>query len=272
MNKPIGVFDSGVGGLTVVKELLKQLPGEDIVYFGDTSRVPYGTKSKPTIIKFSVENANFLATFDIKLLVVACNTSSSLSLDVLKERFKLPIVDVIEPSCREAVKLTQNKKIGVIGTQATVKSNSYQNVIKAINPDVEVFTASCPLFVPLAEEGWVTGEVTEKVAETYLAAIRAKEVDTLILGCTHYPLLADVISKVMGKKVKLVNSARHTAMKVKSTLNENNLLTESPGNGNLKFFVSDEVDNFKRVGKSFLGSELTEVDIVKEGYYVPPKC
>jgi len=200
MDKPIGVFDSGIGGLTVVKEIIKLLPYENLVYFGDTARVPYGIKSKETIIKFSLENTLFLLQQDVKVIVVACNTSSSLALPIIRRHFKIPIIGVIMPGAKEAVYATKNKKIGVLGTRATINSNAYEEEIKRLDSGMHVYSQACPMFVPLVEEGWINDSITTKVAEKYLGLMRAKGVDTVILGCTHYPLLKSKIQEVMGKR------------------------------------------------------------------------
>ena len=204
-SRPIGIFDSGVGGLTVVGKVQEILPNEDLIYFGDTARVPYGTKSKETVTKFSVENVEFLMGHNVKLVIVACNTASSLSLDFLKRCFRVPVIGVIEPGAREAVSATRNDRIGVIGTNATVSSGAYETAMKRIDKKLKVFAASCPLFVPLVEDGWMDRRVAYDVASIYLKPLKAKGVDTLILGCTHYPLLKNVIRKVMGADVMLVD-------------------------------------------------------------------
>jgi glutamate racemase len=257
MNGPIGIFDSGIGGLTVAKELIKSLPREDLVYFGDTARVPYGTKSPRTVIKFSVENALFLLRFRVKLIVVACNTSSSYSLSVLKRNFKVPVIGVIGPGARKAVDATKSGRIGVIGTNATVNSGAYEREIKSINPCLKVFSRPCPLFVPLVEEGWLSGKVTREVARKYLKPLKDQGIDTLILGCTHYPLLKGVIRDVMGGGVELIDSAREVASYVKEVL----LLREglaSRGNkgAQYKFYVSDESEKFSRTAAKFLNRRI----------------
>lgn len=263
MDKPVGVFDSGIGGLTVVKELIKLLPYENLVYFGDTARVPYGIKSKETIIKFSLENTLFLLQQDVKMIVVACNTSSSLALPVIRRHFKIPIIGVIMPGAKEAVYATKNKKIGVIGTRATINSGAYEEEIKRLDNNIKVFSASCPMFVPLVEEGWTTDAITTKVAEKYLGPLRSKGIDTLILGCTHYPLLKAKIQEVMGRGVKLIDSAESVALEVKHVLAQEGLLNQDHARPSREFFVSDEVAIFKNVAKRFLGSDLKEVKRVQ---------
>ncbi|MGD0337132.1 MAG: glutamate racemase [Candidatus Omnitrophota bacterium] len=252
MKKAIGVFDSGVGGLTVTRELIAQLPHEDIVYFGDTARVPYGIKSKETVIRFTIENILFLLKQDVKLICVACNTASSCALPVLKKNFRVPVVGVISPGAREAVYATRNKRIGVIGTKGTIKNRTYETEIKQLDPKVKITAVACPLFVPFAEEGWLTGSVVEEVARTYLAPLRAAKVDTVILGCTHYPLLKPVIRKVLGKEVTLVDSAKQVAIEVKKILAHEGLLNKR-GSSTHRFYVSDNPEWFSGLAERFLG-------------------
>jgi glutamate racemase len=209
--KPIGVFDSGIGGLTVVKRLSSYLPKEGIVYFGDTARVPYGSKSNDTVIEYAIQDAAYLMQKGIKLLVVACNTVSSVALQELRNRFPLPIIGMIEPGANMALKETKNGRIGIIGTMATVNNKAYSTELKRLDPKVEVFETACPLFVPFAEEGWLKHKALYLVAEEYLKELKEKEIDTLVLGCTHYPLLADVIQEVMGDNVKLIDSGKAAA-------------------------------------------------------------
>jgi len=254
-NRPIGIFDSGVGGLTVVKEIEKILPGESIVYFGDTARVPYGTKSKDTINRFSRENIKFLLKFKVKAIVVACNTSSSLAIPALRREFKLPIIGVIEPGALKATSLSKSKRIGVIGTKATISSGIYEARIKKLAPQAKVFSKSCPLFVPLAEEGWLADKITRDIAKIYLESFRLRKVDTLILGCTHYPLLKGLIKKVVGKNIKLVDSASQTAKETKNLLVQKNLLSKNKKTNHI-FFVSDDPANFIKIGQMFLGEKI----------------
>jgi glutamate racemase len=256
--KPIGVFDSGVGGLTVARELIRQLPCEDIVYFGDTARVPYGIKSKETIIRFSIENILFLLKQDVKLICVACNTVSSVALPVIKNHFKVPIVGVITPGAREAVYATQNKRIGVIGTKGTIKSRTYENEIKQLDPKVKVVAVSCPLFVPFVEEGWLCGDVVLEVARTYLKPLKDARVDTVILGCTHYPLLKPVIKEVLGKEVTLIDSAKQVAIEVKKILATEGELNKGR-RGKHQFYVSDNPEWFSGLAERFLGVPLHNV-------------
>ena len=257
--KAIGIFDSGVGGLTVLKEIITVLPQEDTIYFGDTARVPYGTKSPETVTRYSLEIASFLVRRDIKLLVVACNTASACALDTLTEMLSIPVVGVIEPGARRAVAVTKTGKVGVIGTEGTVRSSAYTKAIKRINPDVEVVSRACPLFVPLAEEGWTDNEVARLTAQAYLGGFREQGVDTLVLGCTHYPILKKVIGQVMGPEVTLVDSAQETARTVAEILGTSHLLRPSAERGNHHYFVSDVPGAFVRVGERFLGQRFWEV-------------
>ena len=259
--KSIGVFDSGVGGLTVVKELIRQLPFEDIVYFGDTARVPYGIKSKETIIRFSIENILFLLKQDVKLICVACNTVSSVALPVIRNHFRVPIVGVLTPGVREAVYATQNRRIGVIGTNSTIRSRAYENEVKQLNPLVKVTALTCPLFVPFVEEGWLSGKVVLEVARTYLKPLKSAGVDTVILGCTHYPLLKSVIKEVLGEKVELIDSARQVGMEVKKTLSVEGLLNKER-RGRHKFYVSDNPEWFMGLAERFLGQKVKDVSKV----------
>ena len=258
-DRPIGVFDSGIGGLTVVQEITRLLPNEQIVYFGDTARVPYGTKSRESVVRFSKENTNVLLKHHVKIVVVACNTSTSWALNVLRREYALPIIGVIEPGSRRAVESSRKGCIGVITTQSTVASGKYQETILRMNPRVKVFQKACPLFVSLVEEGWLDHHVTESVAEEYLAPIRKAGIDTLILGCTHYPLLKPVLQKVMGRGVTLVDSATETAREVKVLLESSGLGRKSHHPPKHEFLVSDEPEHFRIVAKRFLGHDLSKV-------------
>lgn len=258
--KSIGVFDSGVGGLTVVKEIIRQLPGENIVYFGDTARVPYGIKSRETIIRFSIENILFLLKHDVKLICVACNTASSLALPVIKNNFRAPIIGVITPGVREAVYASQNKRIGVIGTKGTIKSRTYELEIKQLDPKAKVIAAACPLFVPFVEEGWLSGEVVLSVARSYLKPLKEAGVDTVILGCTHYPLLKPIIQEVLGKHVVLIDSAKQVAFEIKKILASEDMLNRGKAKvGCHKFYVSDNPEWFSSLAQRFLGRKITNV-------------
>ena len=259
-NRPIGVFDSGLGGLTVVKELLRQLPRENVVYFGDTARVPYGTKSREAIIRFSQENVTILKQYRVKMVVVACNTSSSFALPTLHRSFTdLPILGVIGPGARKAGEVTRNKRVGVIATAATINSGEYVKSIKALDRSIQVFVQKCPLFVPLVEEGWTEKEVSVKIAAEYLKPLKKARVDTLILGCTHYPLLKEVLRKVMGKDVRLVDSAQAVVEDVKELLSTTNAAREGAASASRRFLVSDEPRHFHRLAKQFLGFEIKNV-------------
>lgn len=259
--KAIGVFDSGIGGLTVVKELTKQLPYEDIIYLGDTARVPYGTKSESTVIRFTLENILFLLRGKVKLIVIACNTSSSIALDMVKKYFKIPIIGVIKPGVKEAVYATRNKRIGVIGTAATIRTGAYEFEIKRFDPTIKVTSCACPLFVPLVEEGWISEKITFDIATEYLKPLKKNNVDTLILGCTHYPLLKSVIKKIMGENVVLIDSAMQVAREVKESLrNEGRLNSKRPLKSIKRIFnVTDEPQAFLKLAKRFLGYPIKEV-------------
>lgn len=258
-NKPIGVFDSGVGGLTVVKALRKILPNEDIIYFGDTARVPYGSKSSQTITQFAFQDTKFLVARNVKMIIVACHSVSSVCLDDLRKGFDLPIIGVIEPGAKAAVRTTKNKCVGVIGTQATILSGAYERAIKKLSKEVEIVAKATPLFVPLAEEGWISNPITYAVARTYLAPMIAENIDTLLLGCTHYPLLKNTISKVFHKTVKIVDASLETALEAKNVLENNNLINTTKKSHSHRFYLSDLTPNFSEIGRRFLGSSLGEV-------------
>ena len=256
-SRPIGIFDSGVGGLTVVSQVQRLLPNESVIYFGDTARVPYGTKSRETVTRLSVENVEFLMEHDVKLVIVACNTASSLSLGFLKRCFRVPVIGVIEPGVKGAIAATRNNRVGVIGTAATISSGAYEKAIKKINPNARFFGQRCPLFVPLVEEGWLKKKITYDAASIYLSSLKAKRIDTLILGCTHYPLLKDVIRRVMGSDVVLVDSAKEVAKEARGILDASGLLNASARGRKYKFFVSDEPDRFVKMGKRFLKRRMS---------------
>jgi len=260
---PIGVFDSGLGGLTVVRELRRRLPEEAIVYFGDIARLPYGTKSRDQIRRFSLTNAEFLLRKGVKALVIACNSSSSAAYPLLKRRFKIPVLSVIEPAVEEALRQSQNGRIGVIGTAATVESRVYEQALQSGNHRIRVFSQSCPLFVPLVEEGWLNGGVTERVIEKYLKPLAQKKIDTLILGCTHYPILTETIGAFLGPRVSLVDSAGPTVRKLASLLREKDLLYSRPREPGFQIFTSDLPRNFVKVGERFLGERLPPVKVVR---------
>ncbi len=251
----IGIFDSGVGGLTVLHALLAALPAEDLIYLGDTGRHPYGTKSAETVTRYSCENMDFLCARHVKMVVVACNTASAVAVEALRARYSVPVLDVIVPGARAAVAETRNGRVGVIGTEATIASGAYPQALRALAPGLEIFTRACPLLVPLAEEGWTEGTVARDVVGTYLASLQRSGIDTLVLGCTHYPLLKGVIAEVMGPEVRLVDSAEETARAVASELVAHDLARAS-GRGAASFFVTDVPDRFVRVGQRFLGARV----------------
>ncbi len=260
-NQAIGIFDSGIGGLTVAKEIMAELPSENIVYFGDTARVPYGNKSRETIQKFSLQIANFLLTKNIKILVVACNTASSFALEFLKQNLKIPVIGVIEPGAAAAMKISKNFNIGVIGTKGTIQSLSYQNYLKSRDENVKVFAKACPLFVPLVEEGWTENEISSKIAEEYLRDLRDSKIDTLILGCTHYPILKNVIAKIMGSNVNIVDSARETAAATKREIKKleslNAEIAQATDSKQYRFFVSDDKEKFEEFATKFFNSTIS---------------
>lgn len=253
----IGVFDSGLGGLTAVKELHKILPKENIVYFGDTGRVPYGNRSSETIIRYAVQDANFLLSKNVKMVIAACGTVSSVA-GHLGGKFTIPFTGVVTPTAKAAVKATKNGKIGVIGTTATIGSNSYKKDIERLCPNIEVYQQDCPLFVPLVENGFISKDdiVVYTVVERYLKALKENDVDTLILGCTHYPILKEVISAVMGDKVILIDSGKETALYAASLLQEKELLNNENESGKCEFYVSDRVEGFSRIADLFLGTNI----------------
>lgn len=268
MKKPIGIFDSGIGGLTVLKEIMRVLPQEDTIYLGDTARVPYGAKSPDTVVRYSLENARFLLKFDIKALVVACNTASAYALSRLSAEIPVPVIGVIMPGAKKAVSVTKNKKIGVIGTDGTIKSRIYLNTIKTIDSDVSVFSKACPLFVPLAEEGWIDNDVAFLTADKYLSQLKDQGIDTLVLGCTHYPILKDIISRVVGSSVTLIDSGQETALEAAKVLQDKNLLNANPqAQPFRKFFVTDSPERFIHVGELFLGTSFNnnvdKVDVMQ---------
>jgi len=251
----IGVFDSGIGGLTVVHRLIEALPNETLLYLGDTARTPYGTKSAEVVTRYTLENAQFLLDKGVKLLVVACNTMSAVALDALRAHTSVPVVGVIEPGARAALTATRNRKIGVIGTEGTIGSGTYTRALRALDPGLEIYTRACPLFVALAEEGWVDNEIARQAAAMYLASLRQSRIDTLVLGCTHYPLLAKTIGAYLGPEVQLVDSATETAREVTATLAAHDLAA-ARGPGSTSFFVTDVPDRFVKIGGRFLGSAV----------------
>jgi glutamate racemase len=264
-DRPIGVFDSGVGGLTVLREIVRQLPDEGTIYLGDTARVPYGIRSPETVTRYSFENTRFLFSKDIKVLVVACNTASSVSLDAIKKSIQIPVIGVIEPGAKAAVRTTRNKRVGIIGTEATIRSDSYTKSIRAHDKDIKVFGLPCPLFVPLAEEGWTEGDIATMIAERYLNDIKDKGIDTLVLGCTHYPLLKKVITRLMGKGVRLIDSAVEVAQEIKTTLEITGLKGAKRGKPLREFYVTDSPEKFRRLGEKFLGQKIEHIEKVEVG-------
>ncbi len=258
MEGPIGIFDSGIGGLTVVQSFIEELPNEEIIYFGDTARVPYGSKSPSTVIKFAQEDAQFLLKFSPKIIVVACHTASSLALSALSHSLPIPVLGMVKPAVKASIKRTKNNRIGVIGTRATIKSRAYQKQILKEESNVSVFGQACPLFVPLVEEGWIKGKVIKEVVTHYLSNLKKKNIDTLILACTHYPLISGLIKEEMGKGVSLVNPARELVKEVKKLLTKKNLLAKKRRRKD-RFFLSDLNPNFKKLGECFLGMKIEKI-------------
>ncbi|HLW71878.1 MAG TPA: glutamate racemase [Candidatus Binataceae bacterium] len=253
--RAIGVFDSGIGGLTVLKELAGALPAEDFIYLGDTARVPYGTKSNEVIIRYSRENTEFLLAKGIKLLVVACNTSSAIALGTIARDTIVPVIGVIEPGARAAAAASRNGRIGVIGTEATIASGAYTRALQQLRPGVEIYTRACPLLVPLVEEGWTDNEIAERTVAHYLESLKLSGIDTLLLGCTHYPLLSELFGRVLGPGVSLVDSAVATVAAVTERLHELRL-ARARGMGTQSFFVTENPERFVRVGRRFLGPQV----------------
>lgn len=263
---PIGVFDSGVGGLTVAREIMRQLSQERIVYFGDTARVPYGSKSKETIIRYSRQIIHFLESKGVKAIVVACNTASAYALEEIRPEMKIPIIGVVKPGAKVAAKTTRNGKIGVIGTEGTIASQIYTEMIQRHNADAVVVGKACPLFVPLVEEGWLKDPITIEVAKRYLAAFQETGIDTLILGCTHYPLLRSVVRNIMGEGVELVNPAYETALGLKKLLEECRIANDGAqpaGAPMYQFYVSDAAEKFKNFANSILPCEIKEAQLIQ---------
>jgi len=261
-SRAIGVFDSGLGGLTAVRELYRVLPHESVVYFGDTARLPYGSKSKETVTRFAVEIASFLVRHDVKCLLVACNTASSYALDTLEARLEIPVVGVIEPTVRVALAASPQRRIGLIGTVGTVSSGAYLHAITRLAPDAQVTSHACPLFVPLIEEGWLEHPVTRTVAEEYLAELRGTGIEALILGCTHYPLITPLLGSLMGPQVTLVDSGAEAARATATLLEQRGAL--AAGTPTHRFYVSDAPRNFDRIARGFLGRELPPTTVVDQ--------
>ncbi|MCI5649521.1 MAG: glutamate racemase [Fusicatenibacter sp.] len=258
---PIGVFDSGVGGLTVVREIMRNLPNERIVYFGDTARVPYGSKSRDTVIRYSRQIVRFLQTQQVKAIVIACNTASALALETIEQEIDLPILGVVKPGAQMAVETTRNKRVGVIATESTIQSGLYQKLITQADSEITVYGKPCPLFVPLVEEGWTKDPITEEVARRYLAEILDKKIDTLIMGCTHYPLLRSLLRGVVGEEVTLVNPAYETSQALRRMLLELNLANPGgvdTGQQKYRFFASDGVERFNSFAHSVLPEQISD--------------
>ena len=264
MGSPIGVFDSGIGGLTVVRHLVSRLRNESIVYFGDTARVPYGSKSVETVKRFAHEDTRFLLNRGVKLIVVACNTVSAVALDELRNTFDVPIVGMIDSCARAAARLSKKKAVGVIGTVGTVESCAYENAIAALDPTVKVHSKACPLFVPLAEEGWIHHPVAKTVALEYLDGLTKAEIDVLVLGCTHYPVLRGVIQETVGKNVTLVDSGEEATNEVITILREHGMEAEAGARVFRHFYVSDIPRKFKEIGERFLGQEIDGLTLVSQ--------
>jgi glutamate racemase len=257
-NAPIGVFDSGVGGLTVVKEIMNQIPGETIIYFGDTARLPYGSKSKETIITYTRQIIRFLMAKGVKAIVIACNTASAQALETIKDEIDIPVIGVVKPGAKVAAMTTKNGNIGVIATEGTIHSGIYSEFLSETNPKIKVYPKACPLFVPLVEEGLTEDPITLEMARRYIGEILVYDIDTLVLGCTHYPLIRETIRKVVGDKVNLVNPAHETAKCLKEVLIEKGLSGDDILKTDHKFYVSDGAEKFKRFANSILPCEVVE--------------
>ena len=262
---PIGVFDSGIGGLTVVREIARQLPNESIVYFGDTARVPYGPKSPDTVLRYSREITSYLQDQGVKAVVVACNTATAHALPALQAEYALPVVGVVDPGAQAAVEASAAGEIGVIGTAGTVKSGAYERAIHRIAPSMHVTARACPLFVPLVEEGWLDSEPTRLIAREYLAPLAQARIDTLVLGCTHYPLLKPLLAALLGPDVRLIDSAEKTAQQIGARLAEKGLAAGLDAVPRYRFIASDAPEQFLRVGQQFLGAAIEHVETVTLG-------
>jgi glutamate racemase len=278
-DRPIGVFDSGIGGLTVARELFNILPNESVLYFGDTARVPYGPKSPETVQRYAREATAFLLSRDVKMIVIACNTATAHAYDVLRAELPVPVVGVVEPGARTAARASRTGRIGVIGTAGTIASGAYDLAVRTLLPDARVYAQPCPLFVPLIEEGWNAHHATRLVAEEYLNPLHDVDIDVLILGCTHYPLLSNVLADVLGPGVLLVDSAHETALEVRDTLKDRDLLRADTTAPLHAFAASDSPLRFRQVGRRFLGDRITDVERVDvEGFrprsttFKVPKC
>ncbi len=270
VDAPIGVFDSGIGGLTVLRSIHERLPAESTVYLGDTARLPYGPKSPDTVRRYAAEATAFLLDRDVKALVIACNTATAHACDMIAEALKIPVIGVVEPGARAAVHRSRGGAIGVIGTQGTIESGTYEGAIQAENPKAVVHSVACPLFVALAEEGWVEGEVTRLTAERYLRPLLRTGIDTLVLGCTHYPLLKPLIARVVGAGITLVDSAEATAAALEESLEHDDLLTKRSEPEVREYFVTDDAERFRTISKLFLGRPLDHLEPVDLGELTAP--
>lgn len=255
--QPIGVFDSGIGGLTVAREIMRQIPKETIVYFGDTARVPYGNKSQKTIVSYARQIVKFLQTNDVKAIVIACNTASAFAFELIANEVSIPVIEVVKPGAKAAAETTKNGNVGIIGTEGTINSRIYNTYLKEINPTINVFGKACPLFVPLVEEGWLEDPVTVEVAKRYMRDLQSYNIDTLVLGCTHYPLIRKIIGEIMGKEVTLVNPAYETARSLKEVLEKKGINSELLAKDH-KFYVSDGADKFRKFANTILPIEVVE--------------
>jgi glutamate racemase len=264
---PIGIFDSGIGGLTVVREVVRQLPHERIIYFGDTARVPYGPKSPDTVRRYSREITEYLTSQDVKAIVIACNTATAHALPMLQRELSVPVIGVVEPGARAGVAASRRRELGVIGTAGTIGSRAYESAIRAIAPDAHIVTRACPLLVPLVEEGWLDTEATRLIAREYLAPLQAAGIDTLVLGCTHYPLLKPLLAEILGHEVVLIDSAEETAAETARVLRDRGLLAERADSDAVshRFIASDAPDHFLRLGQRFLGSAIECVETLTLG-------
>ena len=264
-NAPIGIFDSGVGGLTVFRALSRRLPNESLIYLGDTARIPYGIRSRETIQRYASEDAAFVQSKDVKLIVIACNTASAHAAEKLETECPVPVIGVIKPGARRAVESTLNGLVGVIATEGTIASGAYERSIRELQPGLDVVSRPCPLFVPLAEEGWINHPVTKQVAEEYLADLRSRRVDTLVLGCTHYPILRPVIEEIMGDSVKYVDSGEAVSEEVAQLLDSRGLERPNADGRREEFYVTDSAARFRRVAELFLGRPVGSVDTISLG-------
>ncbi len=261
-SSPIGVFDSGLGGLTVLKALHHHFPNESFIYFGDTAHVPYGTRSEKTVQHYSREITNFLVHHNVKMVVIACNTASSVALPILEKEFDIPIVGVVKPSVQKAMDLTKNGKIGVIGTRATINSHVYLELFQSLNANLEIFEKACPLFVPIIEEGWSNTAVAEQIAQTYLEQLNQHDIDTLVLGCTHYPIIEQTINKIFSNKIVFVESGDAIADTIFQFMKTKQIVNMNSSPGKTRYFVTDYPQKFDDLGSQFLGKKISNVELV----------